>query len=142
MILKEFKPGVHLADFVQCYRIVHFKFDKSASLPCKIYPPKPENVLHFFFERWLCRGRQQRRENLPATHRFFRSAYRHYKTIYRERFFKFTGGVSAHCHFSAYRNSFNRTYQSQDRRNDYFPWRHSAPFMSSCNMPPHTSRCL
>lgn len=50
MILKEFNPDPSLLDFVQCYRIIHFKFDKVLPLPYKIYPPKPENILHFFLK--------------------------------------------------------------------------------------------
>ena len=66
MLLKEFKPGAQIAEFVQCYRIVHFKFDKSTPLPCKIYPPKPENVLHFFLkDGFAVEDNNGRKINLP-----------------------------------------------------------------------------
>ena len=50
MILNEFAPDPALHDFVQCYRVLHFKFDPIRPAPVKIYPPKPENVLHFFLK--------------------------------------------------------------------------------------------
>ncbi|MDH7460498.1 hypothetical protein QEG73_04390 [Chitinophagaceae bacterium 26-R-25] len=36
-----------LREFVQCYRIVHFEFDKPNLTFFKAYPPKPEVCLHF-----------------------------------------------------------------------------------------------
>ncbi len=35
MILKDFLPSPATREFVQCYRIVHFKFEKTAQLPFK-----------------------------------------------------------------------------------------------------------
>jgi AraC-like DNA-binding protein len=48
MLIKDFLPDPSHADFVQCYRIVHFEFGKFDEIPLKAYPPKPEQVLHFF----------------------------------------------------------------------------------------------
>lgn len=47
MILKDFLPNTSLREFVQCYRIVHFAFDKTNESLFKAYPPKPEECLHF-----------------------------------------------------------------------------------------------
>jgi AraC-like DNA-binding protein len=48
MLIGDFIPVPSVSEFVQFYRIVHFEFDKSESVPFKAYPPKPEQVLHFF----------------------------------------------------------------------------------------------
>ncbi len=48
MILKDFLPNAAFREFVQCYRIVHFKFDESAEFPYKAYPPRPEECLLFY----------------------------------------------------------------------------------------------
>ena len=50
MIIKDFLPSAHLQEFIQCYRLVHFDFTKLSETPVKLYPPKPENCLHFFIE--------------------------------------------------------------------------------------------
>ncbi len=50
MILKEFLPDPAFREFVQCYRIVHFKFDKFTQIPFKVYPPKPEECLYFILQ--------------------------------------------------------------------------------------------
>jgi len=47
MILNDFLPAPLLREFVQCYRIAHFVFDKAVSGVCKPYPPRPEQCLHF-----------------------------------------------------------------------------------------------
>ncbi len=48
MILRDFPAAAHQRQFVQCYRIVHFQFEDGQTPPIKLYPPKPENCLHFF----------------------------------------------------------------------------------------------
>lgn len=48
MILKDFLPDPALRDFVRWYRICHFEFTKNTPIPVKAYPPKPEDILHFF----------------------------------------------------------------------------------------------
>lgn len=48
MLIRDFKPVAAVREFVQFYRIVHFEFDKTEKVPFKAYPPKPEQVLHFF----------------------------------------------------------------------------------------------
>lgn len=48
MIIRDFLPGTAVSEFVQCYRIVHFEFDKAENIPIKALPPKPEQSLHFF----------------------------------------------------------------------------------------------
>lgn len=52
MILKDFPPGSEFREYVKCYRIVHFRFDNQDIIPTKFYPPKPEQVLHF----WSVKG--------------------------------------------------------------------------------------
>ena len=50
MILKDFLPNIALREFIQCFRIVHLEFDKSAEFPFKIYTPKPEECLSFYLK--------------------------------------------------------------------------------------------
>jgi AraC-like DNA-binding protein len=47
MILRDFLPNPSLREYIQFYRICDFKFDMQAENPVKIYPPKPEECLHF-----------------------------------------------------------------------------------------------
>jgi AraC-like DNA-binding protein len=48
MLLKDFMPSRGVAEFVQCYRIVHFNFEKNQAIPSKPYTPRPENCLAFY----------------------------------------------------------------------------------------------
>lgn len=48
MLLQDFIPSPAVREFVRYYRIVHFEFDRSVTIPYKAYPPKPEQCLHFF----------------------------------------------------------------------------------------------
>lgn len=48
MILKDIAPHPSLNEFVQCYRIVHFDFEKEPDPVLKAYAPRPEICLHFF----------------------------------------------------------------------------------------------
>jgi AraC-like DNA-binding protein len=48
MLLKDFLPPKGVGEFVRCYRIVHFKFDKNNMPPSKPYTPRPENCLAFY----------------------------------------------------------------------------------------------
>lgn len=48
MLLKDFLPQYGLQEFVKCYRIVHFKFNKNEAPPPKPYTPRPENCLAFY----------------------------------------------------------------------------------------------
>jgi AraC-like DNA-binding protein len=48
MLIRDYKPAPAVREFVQRYRIVHLEFDKAEKVPFKPYPPKPEQVLHFF----------------------------------------------------------------------------------------------
>ncbi|GAB3162525.1 helix-turn-helix domain-containing protein [Telluribacter humicola] len=50
MLLKDFAPGPSVCSFVKCYRIIHFQFENEREIPFKAYPPKPEQVLHFFLK--------------------------------------------------------------------------------------------
>lgn len=50
MILKDFLPDPAFREFVQCYRIVHFEFDKITEAPVKVYPPKPEECIYFILK--------------------------------------------------------------------------------------------
>jgi AraC-like DNA-binding protein len=52
MLLKEFIPAPSVSEYVRLYRIVHFVFDQTDTLPFKAYPPRPEHCLAFFpFDR-------------------------------------------------------------------------------------------
>lgn len=48
MLLKDYLPTRGLEEYVRCYRIVHFKFDKNQTPPFKPYTPRPENCLAFY----------------------------------------------------------------------------------------------
>jgi AraC-like DNA-binding protein len=48
MIIRDFLPGPEVSEYVQCFRIVHYEFDKAENVPFKALPPKPEQCLHFF----------------------------------------------------------------------------------------------
>lgn len=48
MLLKDFLPSLELQEYVKCYRIAHFNFDKNATPPSKPYTPRPENCLAFY----------------------------------------------------------------------------------------------
>lgn len=48
MLLKDFLPSLAMREFVRCYRIVHFRFDKNELPPAKPYTPRPENCLAFY----------------------------------------------------------------------------------------------
>jgi AraC-like DNA-binding protein len=48
MLLKDFLPGHGLSEFVRCYRIVRFQFEKNQTIPAKPYTPRPENCLAFY----------------------------------------------------------------------------------------------
>jgi AraC-like DNA-binding protein len=48
MLLKDFLPSKGLQEFIKCYRIVHFNFDKNQTPPSKPYTPRPENCLAFY----------------------------------------------------------------------------------------------
>lgn len=50
MVLKDFLPNPAFREFIQCYRICHFEFDKTAENPIKAYPPKPEECIYFIFD--------------------------------------------------------------------------------------------
>ncbi len=50
MILKDFLPNPALREFIQCYRICHFEFDKNTDTPVKAYPPKPEECIFFILK--------------------------------------------------------------------------------------------
>lgn len=82
MLLKDFLPDRGLSEFVRCYRIVHFKFEKGQKIPPKPYTPRPENCLAFYpydTEKVLNAGSGQLVQHLPValigqhmglTHRF------------------------------------------------------------------------
>ena len=48
MLLNEIKPGSSLAEYIRLYRIVDFHFPADASLPFKLYTPRPEHCLQFY----------------------------------------------------------------------------------------------
>jgi len=48
MVLKEFKPGYHLNEFVRTYRLVQFEFEGNLIVPFKAYPPWAEHCLNFY----------------------------------------------------------------------------------------------
>ena len=48
MLLKDYLPSRGLEEYIKCYRIVHFNFDKNETPPSKPYTPRPENCLAFY----------------------------------------------------------------------------------------------
>ncbi len=48
MLLKDFIPAPDVQEFVQLYRIVHFRFAPGMEPPPKAYPPRPEHCLAFY----------------------------------------------------------------------------------------------
>jgi AraC-like DNA-binding protein len=48
MLLRDFLPSTGLREFVRCYRIIHFTFDKNTPFGFKPYTPRPENCLAFY----------------------------------------------------------------------------------------------
>jgi AraC-like DNA-binding protein len=48
MLLRDFLPHFALREFVKCYRVVHFIFDKNTPFGHKPYTPRPENCLAFY----------------------------------------------------------------------------------------------
>ncbi len=50
MILKDFLPNPAFREYIQCYRICHFEFDKTTETSVKAYPPKPEECVYFIFK--------------------------------------------------------------------------------------------
>ncbi|GAB3642822.1 helix-turn-helix domain-containing protein [Spirosoma arcticum] len=50
MLLKDFEPSPAVRGLVQCYRIADLDFTGIDTVPVKVYPPKPENCLHFILE--------------------------------------------------------------------------------------------
>jgi AraC-like DNA-binding protein len=46
--LSEFLPTAALAELVRVYRIAQFEFDRGIDIPCKPYPPRPEQCLSFY----------------------------------------------------------------------------------------------
>ncbi len=48
MILKDFLPAPDVQSFVQLFRIVHLEFSREEEIPCKAYPPRPEQCLAFY----------------------------------------------------------------------------------------------
>jgi len=48
LILQDFIPAIDVQDFIQLYRIVHFRFEPGMEPPPKAYPPRPEHCLAFY----------------------------------------------------------------------------------------------
>ncbi len=48
MLLNEIKPSPFLTEYVRLYRIIDFRFPDNFTIPCKVYPPRPEHCLQFF----------------------------------------------------------------------------------------------
>jgi hypothetical protein len=48
MLLRDFLPIAGLREFVRCYRVIHFTFDKNTPFGYKPYTPRPENCLAFY----------------------------------------------------------------------------------------------
>ena len=66
MLLQDFQPSDALRHLIKCYRIIHFTWGAGEAIPCKVYPPKPEQVLHFFLNNPLViETGKERRSDLP-----------------------------------------------------------------------------
>lgn len=50
MLLQDFPPSPPLRAYIRCYRVVDLAFDPAQQVPYKLYPPKPEQVLHFILQ--------------------------------------------------------------------------------------------
>jgi AraC-like DNA-binding protein len=48
MLLNEVKPTSFLSEYIRLYRIIDFCFPGTASIPPKIYSPRPEQCLQFY----------------------------------------------------------------------------------------------
>jgi AraC-like DNA-binding protein len=67
MLIGDFLPASPLREFIQCYRIVHFEFKKTDTIPIKAYPPKPEQCLHFFLRDYFAiENKSSKRDFQPA----------------------------------------------------------------------------
>ncbi|MGG7666823.1 helix-turn-helix domain-containing protein [Dyadobacter sp. BHUBP1] len=58
MILRDIRPHPGLREFIRCYRLVHFEFAQDDLIPVKTYPPKPEQILHFFLHDFFAVQKQ------------------------------------------------------------------------------------
>lgn len=66
MILKDFIPHATLREFIQCYRIIHFEFDKREAVAVKAYAPKPECILHFILgDYWAVQKQGDKKQVQP-----------------------------------------------------------------------------
>lgn len=48
MLLNDIKPSPALAEFIRLYRIIDFNFPATATVPHKVYSPRPEHCLQFY----------------------------------------------------------------------------------------------
>jgi len=104
MLLRDFLPGPALREFVQLYRVVHFKFDNFAQIPFKAYPPKPEECLYFNLRDQLVIGSNnssQRNTLQPITligqqtsvnRRYFKNDFLNFQIVFQPTgLFRLTG---------------------------------------------------
>lgn len=47
MLLKDYLPNFAFREYIQCFNIVHFEFDKNIETPFKADPSKPQECLRF-----------------------------------------------------------------------------------------------
>lgn len=67
MILRDVSPHPALKEYIQCFRICHFEFDKADDIPVKQWAPRPENILHFFLRGYLAVQHQHENKHvLPS----------------------------------------------------------------------------
>ncbi len=48
MLINEIKPAPSLQEYIRLYRIIDFHFSNTASIPLKMYSPRPEQCLQFY----------------------------------------------------------------------------------------------
>ena len=48
MLLNEIKPSPFLTEYIRLYRIIDFHFPNEATIPPKMYSPRPEHCLQFY----------------------------------------------------------------------------------------------
>jgi len=48
MVFQTFMPQPILAEYVRVYRLIHFDFSNTETIPIKPYPPRPEHTLSFY----------------------------------------------------------------------------------------------
>lgn len=111
MLLKDFIPAADTQEFVQLYRIVHFRFAPGMEPPPKAYPPRPEHCLAFYpydTETIQYANSKRREEHIPVvlygqfdevTHRMIGTNFLVFQIVfYPGALYRLTGMPSTEIH--------------------------------------------